>query len=393
MKTFRRHAVPAMVALTVAAGHTTSVAAQAPVCSTGPDFAVNLSGCGEGDVVMLHGINFALDVGSLDINGRALLDPVADALTARPDLRVEIGGHTDALGSEAYNLTLSEQRAEATVAYLVSRGIDPGRLTAQGYGEAAPVDTNDTEEGRAMNRRVELKVIGSLPVAALPTPTPAPTGPVYTTSEISIVPQREYVPAEIIVPPGTLVRWTNNDPGFHHAVTLFDRESSRISPGDTYSWTFDRPGTYHYASQIYPDMKGVIKVVANGTAAKPVEPPPPAAPVAAAPTPVPPPAAVSAPAAAPVATAAAAPAAAAGNTVKIVDFMTFSPGVLKVAAGTTVTFENHDGSNHIVAFRDGPMSPRLRDGATWTRTFDTPGEYPYICDIHGERMSGTIIVE
>ncbi len=395
MHNIRRHAIAAMAAVLGASlqGAPLSAAADTAACAAGPSQAVNLSGCGEGDVVTLHGVNFALDEGALDINAQALLSPVADELVSRPDLRVEIGGHTDALGSAEYNLGLSAQRAQAAVDYLVARGIDPGRLTAKGYGEAFPVADNDTESGRALNRRVELKVIGSLPVAALPTPAPTPSGPVYTTSEIAIVPEREYVPAEITVPPGTLVRWTNKDPGFHHAVTLFDRESSRIQPGGTYSWTFDRPGTYHYASQIYPDMAGVIHVVEGGHHAPAPTPVPMAPPPTMAPTPAPMPHHAMPASAAPVAPAPAAPAAVDGLTVQIVDFMTFSPGVLKVSAGSTVTFENHDGSNHIVAFRDGVASPRLRDGASWTRTFDTPGEYPYICNIHGERMSGTIIVE
>ena len=115
MHNIRRHAIAAMAAVLGASlqGAPLSAAADTAACAAGPSQAVNLSGCGEGDVVTLHGVNFALDEGALDINAQALLSPVADELVSRPDLRVEIGGHTDALGSAEYNLGLSAQRAQA----------------------------------------------------------------------------------------------------------------------------------------------------------------------------------------------------------------------------------------------------------------------------------------
>jgi plastocyanin len=82
-----------------------------------------------------------------------------------------------------------------------------------------------------------------------------------------------------------------------------------------------------------------------------------------------------------------------GTVVEIVDFMRFEPASLTVAAGTTVTWINNDGSNHIIQMRSGAKSPRMRHGASYSQRFDAPGEYPYICAIHGERMSGTIIVQ
>lgn len=82
-----------------------------------------------------------------------------------------------------------------------------------------------------------------------------------------------------------------------------------------------------------------------------------------------------------------------GAVVQIVDFMRFEPVTLTVSAGTTVTWINNDGSNHIIQLQQGGKSPRLRHGANWSHSFTTPGEYPYICAIHGERMSGTIIVQ
>jgi outer membrane protein OmpA-like peptidoglycan-associated protein/tetratricopeptide (TPR) repeat protein len=80
-------------------------------------------------------------------------------LTQNADLKIEIGGHTDNVGSDEDNQKLSEKRAAEVVAYLVKRGIDKARLTYVGYGEKSPIDTNDTEAGRAKNRRTELRVI------------------------------------------------------------------------------------------------------------------------------------------------------------------------------------------------------------------------------------------
>lgn len=82
-----------------------------------------------------------------------------------------------------------------------------------------------------------------------------------------------------------------------------------------------------------------------------------------------------------------------GAVVQIVDFMRFEPTSLTVSAGTTVTWINNDGSNHVIQMSQGGKSPRLRHGTSWSQRFDAPGEYPYICAIHGKRMSGTIIVE
>ena len=73
-----------------------------------------------------------------------------------PNLKVEIDGHTDNTGTAAYNMTLSEKRAEAIKDFFVSRGIDPQRLTTHGNGFSKPAASNDTKAGRAKNRRVEL---------------------------------------------------------------------------------------------------------------------------------------------------------------------------------------------------------------------------------------------
>lgn len=112
-----------------------------------------------GDKIVLHGVNFETARATLTTNARTILDEVAGKLLARPELRIEVGGHTDARGSDAYNQDLSERRARSVMAYLAERGIDAARLTAIGYGEAQPVDSNDTDEGRERNRRVELKIL------------------------------------------------------------------------------------------------------------------------------------------------------------------------------------------------------------------------------------------
>jgi outer membrane protein OmpA-like peptidoglycan-associated protein len=87
------------------------------------------------------------------------LREVADVLQRYPYSDLEIAGHTDSQGTAEYNQRLSEKRAEAVKAFLIAEGIDPTRIRARGYGETMPIASNDTPEGRQMNRRVELKII------------------------------------------------------------------------------------------------------------------------------------------------------------------------------------------------------------------------------------------
>ena len=120
---------------------------------------VDLSGCASGDVIVLRGVNFDFNKATLTPNAKTILDQVADALKAAADIKVEIGGHTDGKGSSAYNQKLSQKRAESVKAYLVEHGIDAGRMTTKGYGKEHPIADNATDEGRELNRRVELKVM------------------------------------------------------------------------------------------------------------------------------------------------------------------------------------------------------------------------------------------
>jgi outer membrane protein OmpA-like peptidoglycan-associated protein len=110
--------------------------------------------------LVLRGVTFDFDKATLRSDARPVLDEAAKALAARPTMRVVVEGHTDAKGTDAYNLRLSERRAQAVVAYLVKAGIASDRLEARGLGESQPVADNETEDGRARNRRVELRVLG-----------------------------------------------------------------------------------------------------------------------------------------------------------------------------------------------------------------------------------------
>ena len=112
----------------------------------------------EAVVLTINELNFAFDSAALDAESRAALDAAISVIRDNQAVKLDLVGHTDSTGPTAYNQKLSEQRAEAAVAYLVSRGISAGQLRAVGAGESSPVASNDTEAGRAQNRRVELVV-------------------------------------------------------------------------------------------------------------------------------------------------------------------------------------------------------------------------------------------
>lgn len=127
-------------------------------CKLGGDNGIELAGCKAGDVVILRGVNFEFDSDRLTPTATELLDKVAVAMERAPAIAVEVGGHTDSLGAEAYNQRLSERRATAVARYLTDAGIAAERLSTAGYGETRPVADNDDEAGRDANRRVELTV-------------------------------------------------------------------------------------------------------------------------------------------------------------------------------------------------------------------------------------------
>ena len=104
---------------------------------------------------------FDFDKSVIKPAGKAKLDDLANKVRAI-NLEVVIAiGHTDSIGSDAYNQKLSVRRAESVKAYLVSKGVEPNRIYTEGKGEKQPVADNKTKEGRAKNRRVELEVIGT----------------------------------------------------------------------------------------------------------------------------------------------------------------------------------------------------------------------------------------
>ncbi|ERS83871.1 OmpA family protein [Halomonas sp. PBN3] len=107
-------------------------------------------------VTLQSDVTFAFDSAELRPGAEYELNEVAATLNNNPEVRVTIAGHTDSIGSNEYNLGLSERRAESVRDYLVSQGVADGRMRTVGYGEERPVATNETDEGRAMNRRVEI---------------------------------------------------------------------------------------------------------------------------------------------------------------------------------------------------------------------------------------------
>ena len=122
-------------------------------CLNTPKYArVNAEGCW-----VLNDILFNTNNSKLDLSANYILDEIVYVLERNPGLTIDISGYTDNVGSFDYNVNLSQTRADAVKAYLVSKGIVESRLNAKGFGPNNPAESNDTEEGRAMNRRVELK--------------------------------------------------------------------------------------------------------------------------------------------------------------------------------------------------------------------------------------------
>ncbi|RTZ60234.1 MAG: hypothetical protein DSZ33_03120 [Gammaproteobacteria bacterium] len=107
--------------------------------------------------IVLEGVHFETDSNKLTGDSTQILDKVAQSLIANPGIKVEIAGHTDSDGKANYNLALSQLRAQSVVNYLISKGVAAENLVARGYGETRPVADNNTAEGKAQNRRVELK--------------------------------------------------------------------------------------------------------------------------------------------------------------------------------------------------------------------------------------------
>jgi OOP family OmpA-OmpF porin len=106
--------------------------------------------------LILQGVNFATGRSILTEASFSVLNVVAMSLMANPDVRIQIGGHTDATGSLSTNMSLSLGRAEAVRAYLARQGVPLSQMATRGYGPDRPIATNATAAGKAQNRRVEL---------------------------------------------------------------------------------------------------------------------------------------------------------------------------------------------------------------------------------------------
>jgi outer membrane protein OmpA-like peptidoglycan-associated protein len=108
--------------------------------------------------IVLRGVNFDFDKATIRKDAAQILDEAASTLKEEGSVAVVVVGHTDSRGTDAYNQRLSERRADAVASYLIKKGVAASRLSTKGMGESQPVASNDTDEGRAQNRRVELLV-------------------------------------------------------------------------------------------------------------------------------------------------------------------------------------------------------------------------------------------
>lgn len=120
---------------------------------------VDGAGCAEKQVVTLEGVFFAFDKTDLTEPSKVVLDNAARILTSNPNVTVEVAGHTDNVGTPQYNIKLSQGRTDSVVRYLVSKGVKAVNLQSKGYGLTQPKASNDTPEGRAINRRVEFRIL------------------------------------------------------------------------------------------------------------------------------------------------------------------------------------------------------------------------------------------
>lgn len=191
-------------------------------------------------------------------------------------------------------------------------------------------------------------------------------------------------PDEVAVPVGEAVVWRNGDRARHNIV-IGKTQSPALQQGQSFTFTPPGPGEYVYHCSFHSGMKGSL-IVGNGASSEDVR------------------SAVSAnrvlPALREATPGTAGPLnspseegpASTKKVVEIVDFMRFDPGAVEIQAGETVTWVNHDGSNHKIQFADS-TSPRLRHDASYTKRFDSPGSYDYKCAIHGDKMSGKVLVK
>jgi len=113
----------------------------------------------ESSIIRLKNVFYESGSANLKMDSKYELNEIAQILKSNSNVRVELGGHTDSVGDDAFNLDLSQRRAKSVVDYLRGQGVTPSNLVGKGYGENSPIETNDTEEGRQINRRTELRII------------------------------------------------------------------------------------------------------------------------------------------------------------------------------------------------------------------------------------------
>jgi outer membrane protein OmpA-like peptidoglycan-associated protein len=109
--------------------------------------------------VRLNNVFFDFDKWDLRHESFVELDRVVKLLEENPAIEIEMSAHTDSKGADEYNFTLSDNRAKSVREYILSKGIPESKIISQGYGETKPVATNDTDDGRQLNRRVEFKIL------------------------------------------------------------------------------------------------------------------------------------------------------------------------------------------------------------------------------------------
>ncbi len=126
---------------------------------TPPGVPVEPMGCLVVEVITLEGVYFKTGSDQLNENAKRLLRSISQTLKHNPKMRIEIAGHTDNIGSDAANQNLSTRRAASAKKQLIDLGVSSSTLTIKGYGDSKPVASNDTNEGRAANRRVELRIV------------------------------------------------------------------------------------------------------------------------------------------------------------------------------------------------------------------------------------------
>ncbi len=129
------------------------------IASTADSLLIALQPAKAGSKIVLRNLFFAFNSAEIEAQSNKEIAYLVDFMRQNPKIRIEITGHTDNVGTENYNLQLSQARANALRQLLIERGVSANRMTAQGKGSTDPIATNDTDEGRQTNRRVEIEIV------------------------------------------------------------------------------------------------------------------------------------------------------------------------------------------------------------------------------------------